>query len=274
MTERTNLILNFLKRIENCRNSRGFYHLIEIRKIRTSFFIYSENHLDLKRTLKQYYSNPNILTENSIIRWRAQRVIIKDVHNVISSSISFIDRIYKNKKDFPKTVENELILKIKQEPLYNLIRALRNYLIHIEPISLVSKKHHTIHTSGNIEIFQYESMNKDSFINYLKDRAKNDKNEWDKKALEYLKNLPDKINLNKLIQDFDILISSFHKWLIMIYTNENRAYLQDLKKEVTAIHYEASSKGFNKDLPITKAQLRHLNLLLTKSAKFYTGYTH
>lgn len=265
MDERDRYIFDFMKRIEEIRKSSGFDILQKIRIFRTSFSVYSENYRVLTKTLKQYYSNERILLENSVTRWRKQRIVVKDIHNVISSAKSYVDHI--SKMDSSETVRQKIKAEFERNPLYHFIRALRNFLLHKEPLSLVSRIEHSRLKTGQIKSLQYESMNKASFTNYLTQRTSNGQNTHDTMAIQYLQQLPDKINLNTVMREFNDLLCSFHNWFILIYVTENNADLQNLCSEIKELHQDAATNGLTQDYPITKGQLRHLNILLKKSDK-------
>jgi len=269
MNERNKYIANFMKRIAAIKESSGFDALREIRTFRTSFSIYSGNYRVLAKTLKRYYANTKIHSENSVKRWRKQRIVVKDIHNLISSAHSYVEHISEKKSS--KSSKNKIPAEFENHPLYHFIRALRNFLIHNEALQLISRKEYSHTENGEVSILQYESMNKESFKSYLETSTKNSHNTYDKLAIQYLQQLPDKINLNTIMEEFHDLICSFHKGFILTYVSENKDDLHNLYSEIMELHKDAESNGLTQGHPITKAQLRHLHLLLKKSDKLYHG---
>lgn len=264
MNERNKLEIQFLKRAMAIRNSSGFHALLELNTIRTTYFIFSENYRIYLKTLKHYYLDQSNILNNSVKRWHRQKIVIKDIHNLISSTISYVDHI--NNSNCSNNVKEE-IEKIKNKPLYNFIRALRNFLIHREPLYLSSRiENHTIET-GEISSLQYESFNKQTFEAYLEEKSENTKKSNDRMALNYLKTLPENINLNLVFNELKDLISTFHFWFVLNYVKTNRESLKAILTEVDSLHDEAIKNKLKKMYPITHGQYRHLKCLLFRAEK-------
>ena len=253
-----------MKRVQEIRKNSGFYALLEFNTIRTSYFIFSENHRIYFKTLKHYYSDLSIFHNNSIKRWHRQNILIKDIHNLISSTISYIDHL--KQIDCTEIAKNKII-EFEREPLYNLIRALRNFLIHREPLYLSSRIDNFSTDTGEFSTLQYESFNKQSFLAYLKKRSDEPNNSKDKKALEYLKTLPEIINLNKVFEELKDLISKFHNWFVLSYLKEHKQALVTLISEIDDLNNEAAKNKLYKMYPITQGQYRYIQFLLYQLGK-------
>lgn len=263
MNEKDKLVIEFLTKIKNIRASAGFTIIRKIWTFRTSFSIYAENYRVLTKTLNKYYENTNIHRENSVNRWRIQRTIIKDIHNLISSAKSYIEHI--SKMNSSQSFQQKISKEFEKNPLYHFIRSLRNFLMHEEPLPLISEIEFSRLETGQVETSQFESMDKKSFKNFLKRRTNNGQNSQDAMAMNYLEHLPDKFNLNTILQEHNKLLCSFHEWSILTYVKENNTILNSLSTEIEKIHQDAFKNNLTQDHPMTKGQLRHLNFLLFKS---------
>jgi hypothetical protein len=264
MDERNKLIIGYMKEAQRIRESSGFKTLRILNSIRTSFTIYSENYRTLSKTLNDFYSSSNIISDNSVKRWRRQRIIVKDIHNLVSAAFSYVD--HTKKKDCFKIVKTRIDEDFEQNQLYNFIRALRNFLIHQEPLYLISRQENYRIETGDILSKQYESMKNDSFEGYLSNSFINSKgkNTKDKMALDYLRSLPGYINLNTIFADYNSHITTFHHWFLLSLVYEQKDELITFLNNIDGLHKYALDSKLNPEYPITKEQVRHLKLLLSK----------
>lgn len=132
--------LRHMEKVKAVRTSESFELLVKLRAFRASFSIYHQNHLLLRRELDAFYSSPKILRSNGAKRWRPQRVISTHIYNVVSSGISYKEHV--SEANTITTITNKLKADFTQNPLFHFVRRFRNYLVHIEPLPLISRKDH------------------------------------------------------------------------------------------------------------------------------------
>lgn len=220
----------------------------DLMHLRTAIFIYKENYRILKKTLKSYHSDIRNLNSNSVKRWRQQRVLIKDFHNVLTSVRTYIEQ-----HDY-----QESYLK---DPFHCFMKELRNFIIHKQTLRLVSKA-----TAEKRKFIRYESMDWKAFENYLDEQInEHKKRNGLKYAKDYLLSLSGKVSLDKVLEDYDRKVSLFHKGFLLDKVRANSGQLEEFAKEVTNIHQKEREIGMTTDYPITKPQLRHLLFLIIKS---------
>lgn len=261
MNVRDKLEIQLFKKNQEIKNSSGFYALLELNTIRTSYFIFSENYRNYSKTLKCYYSVSSNILNNSVKRWHRQKNVIKDIHNVVSSAKSYVDHL---KQIECTAIAKKRVHEFEREPLFNFIRALRNFLVHREPLYLSSRiENHTI--KGEISTLQYESFKKQTFEAYLEMRSVEAKKSYDRMALEYLKNLPEIINLNLIFSELKDLLSNLHSWFVLNYVNANRLSFKAILAEIDNLNNEATKNKLAKMHPITQGQYRYILHLLCKA---------
>jgi hypothetical protein len=155
--------------------------------------------------------------------------------------------------------------ELNSKPIYQFVRALRNFIIHNHILPLISIKLHSNDLDRNNNIVRYESIDKRLFDKYLSERILNSTNMNDKVAKDYLDNLPLKINLNKILDEFTAYINDFHQRIVIQIVTENKGLLVDFMNKVHETHNHAKKFKLNKSIPVTQSQERHLKYLLWKA---------
>jgi len=92
--------MEFIRLYEKSTACAGFAVFKNISALRISYSIYYENYRTIKRSFKTYYSDENLINQNSVKRWRKQRIIIKDFHNLVTSAQSYVEYIKTGKNHF------------------------------------------------------------------------------------------------------------------------------------------------------------------------------
>lgn len=259
--------MEFIRLYKKATDCAGFSVFKNISSIRISFSIYYENYRTLKKSFETYYSDENLITQNSVKRWRKQRIIIKDFHNLVASAQSYVDYIKtsKNQVLLSEIIQHQLDKQIFKSPQYQFIRALRNFLIHHQILPLISIKSLMRGENGVNKSLRFESIDRQIFEDYLNERIKDPKKTQDRAAKAFLDSKIDKVNLNEIVEESMNLFRSFHHWLVIQIVNENYNSLHDFSKNVSENHKFALKFKLNKSIPITFSQEKYLNYLLRKA---------
>lgn len=126
-------------------------------KARSSFLVFLDNGIVVKQTVK-FLNTKSIDDLDTNYRWRIQRRLVKDLHNVISSGQSFLDHL-KHSHNYTEVVH---------EKVYAVFfRELRNFLIHTSTFSLVTRREYKIYNQSNI----YQAMDKTEFNSFVNKKA-------------------------------------------------------------------------------------------------------
>ena len=249
--------LKLIHEFENLHATEGASIYRELTRLRTAIFIYKENYRTLKKALRKYHSDQHNIAENTIKRWRPQRILVKDFHNVIMSARTYVEQNNKNHLN---------------DPFHCFMKELRNFIVHREGLRLISR---AITEEG--KMIRYETIDWKTFKVYLDERIhefrKKQKIEAPKHAKDFLSKLPDKISFNKLLEEYDRIITAFHTDYFLDKVAANRTSLRKFVKEVAIIHQKAKELKMPPDHPITEAQLRHLRFVIRKNDKSGTEPT-
>jgi len=225
--------------------SEGAKSYNDLSALRTAFFIYKENYRVLRKAIQNYYKQPEILKEDSVRRWRRQRILIKDFQNSLTSAWSFVER-YKNPKYYLK------------DTFHCFFKELRNFTVHKQILPLLSV---SLHKEDFTEI-RYETFKRENFQKYLENSLKEHPNRIGyEKALSYLLSLQKDKSLNEILADYDSKISKYYIDEVRNIVNTNYENLMKFSTETGEVH-----KHFPNH-PITASKLRHLNYLLLKASK-------
>lgn len=251
---------------DRLKMTSGYIQYKALRTFSSSFQIYIQNRVSYKRSIDKYYSRKLLSKRNASKRWRVQREIIRNIHNLIFSIIAYKEYVYKN---IQETDDKSKIDKcFVDNDQFHVIRVLRNHIAHSEVLPLISRMKFNKDRFGQLETFQYESMFKRNLIDYLEEIVnKNPKREYDKRALNWLKNEAENINLSYIFDSFHSTVASFHAEFILGFTKANLTILDTLSKEVQLLHTMASELNIDQSMLLSHTQLRHLNLLLYKAKK-------
>jgi len=189
----------------------GFVQQIILTSYRTSFHIYKDNFISLKKALSDYYEVLDSLLEKDVKRWHIQRNIIRHFHNVISSAKSFIDYLNISKREiaFKEEFEIQIESVFNKSELHDFMNLLRNYVIHIHNLPLISRREMK-KNNGAIETVHYESFDKDRIVEYLNSLNKRSNSKNFLLAKEFLEKSPKHINLTEVLYEYDKLLSEFY----------------------------------------------------------------
>lgn len=265
LTQRDREFIQYSRKVEEQRILKGFSQQKVLHNYRTSFFIYKDNLISLKKVLVNYYEILDSLTEKDVKRWHIQRNIIRNLHNVISSSKTFIDylNVSKRKQGFCELFENKIETVFRQSELHNFMHLLRNYVIHIHCLPLISRRE-LKRNNDNIEKADYESFDKQKLTEYLI-TLKKKKNSFNFDLVKsYLEKSPKYINLVEVLIKYDKILSEFYEWFVMSFIIHNKSNIMELIKLNTKFREFARSKNLNTENPLNKAQLRYLKYLINK----------
>jgi hypothetical protein len=256
--------INLFKQAKDCK---GFNVYKYLSIIRIAVSVYYENYQSFKKSTQEFYFHENLINENSIKRWRRQKLIIKDVHNLISSAQSYFDYLngIESQSFIPELKIRQINEELNTKPICQFVRSLRNFIIHNQILPLISVKAYPNKLDVNNDFVRYESIDKRLFDNYLSDRILNPKNIKDKIAKDYLDNMPPKINLNIILEEFTTYIKGFHQSIVIQIVTGNKDSLVDFLNKVHETHRHAEKYNLNKSIPVTQSQERHLKYLIYKT---------
>ena len=229
--------------VNEIRASHEFRSFKSLLKLKMIYFIYRQNYIELRKSLNEYYIHPNILEYNSIKRFRRQRILIKDFHNVLASArvlAEFIDKNY------------------LQDRFHCFMKELRNYIMHVSHLPLTSKM-----TSGRILPPRYESIQKEDFQTYLNQQVEQfPKRIGLKLANKFLLQTQDSINLNEIFAQYDEKLKCLHKVCVSNHIKRNSTDLQYLIMLTERAQTIFNQIGAQNSSPITKPRLRYLKYVL------------
>jgi len=225
---------------------------------RQSFIIYKYNHIRLKKRLTRYYQDQLNTFNDDIKRWRIQRKIIGDFHNVISSAQHFIEYLKKGKRqtNFKDELESELKSRFISNELYEFIFVLRNYISHVNRLPLISRME-LVKDKKRINPISYESLDKRKMLEYIE----SEKPKYSQ-AKSFLNRSEDFINLNDVIFDFDKNLNGMYDWFVQKFTKANKLKIEELVFITEECFSFAKNFGFEQSIPLNKIQVRHLKILL------------
>ncbi len=245
-------------------NSREFKIWLSVWNSRMSYQIFLENNRSVKLNFKKLNS-VNLFIIKNTDRWRKQKKLVKDIHNVISSGFSYQDHLIARKYND----------KSHDQDPYAFFRYLRNFIIHENAFSLVTKLE-------NRSIFQ--AMNKGPFIAYLQSKlntniennTKRDQKERKKLegVLKYTINLPEVFNFEEIYNSYQENIIGLHYRYIKKVVKANLSSLKNLHLRAEAHEMRCSNYHQNSNISISDIssllnsyQIRYLRILIKKSWK-------
>lgn len=228
---------------DKIRNSEGYKCFHYLLKFKMLYFIYRSNTIAWNKVLKEYYSDDRNVTANSLKRFFRQKRIITTIHNILASATSFIE-IYE---------ENQIA-----DTFHCFIKELRNYITHTDYFPLTSKW--TLNEERNDK---FESFQVDKFKSYLTNRIKEHPN-WNglKLALKFTESLPEPIDFNNILFEYDLKINEFYKEYIKNHIRSNKDCLLKLIKETEAVHSKLDDIKVVPSYPISQVRLRYLKYIL------------
>lgn len=252
--------LNWISQYTKIKEDLRFVAISKINSYRSSYFIYYQNYRSFKRTIEAFYNSGLFRRKSLVKRWKDQHYIARDIFNLISSGIAYVDH---SKVEYEEKV-NEVFM---DNDLFHFIRALRNFIIHEESLILTSVRGKKLIESGGVLSYQFESVDKAYFSSVLKrniesKKKKGAKFEYDERALRFWSSLPKKANLNIVFDDFNEIISNYHCWLVLTHVDSNRIDLEYLYNRIKTFHQDSLLNGMSTSMPITPVQLRYLKYLL------------
>jgi len=268
LNQRDREFIQCSKKIAEQRNLIGFSQQKILSSYRTSFFIYKENLVSLRKVLKKYYEIHDTLYEKDVKRWHIQRNIIRHFHNVISSANSFIDHLKRTKRKagFLSEFEQKFETLFKNNELHDFMHVLRNYVLHIHCLPLISRKDMR-RNNGKKEVRIYESLDKHRIIEFINSlNTKKDSNAFPK-AKSYMEKTTDKISLNNVVNDYDKILTDFYSWFIRNYIIHNKNNFLELVAVNEKFREFAKSKNLNTENPLNETQVRYLKYLVDKFNK-------
>lgn len=239
------------------RKSNNFNTIEVIRNIRAAYSIFYINYLAYSKVCNLFYKMEiSNMISNDCARWRKQRLIVCNVHNLLASGISFIDCVEKFWiSDILKNKKQRLFYN--DDGFYHFIREFRNFLIHRQPLPLISK--YKCIENGKKVNKKYQAINIKEIHCYL--NTKRD-SEYLNFAKYYLSQQGKEINLDKILEKFYNLTKEFYNWLLLRYIYDNRKSLRELISQIENI---TGNNNQDISLPIPESQKRHLKWLLKKA---------
>lgn len=236
---------------------------------RSSYLIFLDNSKTIRDSIRELNSIP--LRELDINkRWRLQRWVVKDIHNVISSGQNFLDHL-KHSHNFSEAVYDKT---------YTIFfRELRNYLVHNDTFKLVTRNEY----KSDEEPKFYQAMDKSAFTafvnkkgNQIYDRIQLDSSKVSKREHELCSELLSLLNFldeKEKLFDFEPILRHY---IISLNTYYSNWVLSILKKKVKL----SILKKFTEDMKIvhnhfynsfSESRLRYLRLAIYKKEKIISG---
>ncbi|WP_405383868.1 hypothetical protein [Maribacter sp. LLG6340-A2] len=242
------IILTSQKRSIEIRNSDGYKCFKTIQTIRNSFFIYKHNYISWKKALVEFYSNEVNLTSDSVRRHFRQRILVAKIHNLLSSA----------------TIFNEIHNVGRLEDSFHcFIKELRNFTMHKQYFPLRSHAEYTVS-----EDVRFESFQTDEFRTYLQIQIVEHPN-WKglKRALDFLENIFDSIDLEDLLDKYDKKMNVFYNQKIRKYVSANRKLFFELMNETEKVHLDLLNVNKLPKYPLSPPELRYIKLILNCDVK-------
>lgn len=233
------------KMVNEIRISNAYSTFQDLLNLKMPYFIYRQNYIKLRKSLNEYYSHPNILELSSIKRFRRQRMLIKDFHNVLASArvlAEFIDEDY------------------LQDEFHCFMKELRNYIFHISHLPLISKW-----TSGRNLPVRYESIQREKFELYLNNQIE-EHPKWKglRLAINFLVRIEDSINLNEIFEQYNQKLIILNEVCLINYLKNNSEELAMLISSTEQVQLIFDELGARNSSPITRPRLRYLKYVLNK----------
>jgi len=228
----------------NFRNNDGYKCYKDLKDFKSSFSVFNLNYYELrKNSQRQEYLN--LLDFPSIKRWRFQKILIKNIFNTITSSLAYLEHVKQKVKG-----NTRLRNLIKDDiEICCFFRSLRNYLVHKNTFTLISIQSTKGTSTGSV----YHSFDTEMFAEYLKSRETN----FDDIALNFLVNLPKRVNFFELLEGLKVWVNSVHKTLIIEFVKIHYQCLHTLINRV-----DRTFEQHNFFYPINNVQVRYINILL------------
>lgn len=237
---------------------------------RSSYLVFLDNSKTIRDSIGKLNSTP--LRELHVDqRWRTQRRIVKDLQNVISSGQNFLDHL-KHSHKYSEAVYDKT---------YTIFfRELRNYLVHNDTFTLVSKSECKI----DPEPKNYQAMDKSLFVAFIMKKAKEkyaciqssttkDNKRDGKQFCEWmllLKFLDEKesiFNFEPILNHYIISLNNYYSnWVLSILKKKVKLFL--LKEFIDDIkivnnHFETH---------FSNSRQRYLRLAIFKKEKLIPGH--
>jgi hypothetical protein len=208
------------------------YLIIEqIRHFSSSLEIFKGNYRELKDYVN-FHNNPfqsrelfSVSNRHKLFLFQLQ--VMRLLHNYVASAFSLIDHtrnhykgLYSKNNKFPE-YEEEVKNRFIDVPIANFTKELRQYIQHYDLPVIVSK---TKYISEPPTLTQKLTIKKEKLNSFS----------WNSKSKEYLKSLPDDIDLNALIDTYYEIVENFYDWfkLKQQMIHEKELFIVNQKKRV------------------------------------------
>jgi hypothetical protein len=232
---------------------------------RSSYLVFLDNSKAVRDSIRKL----NSIALNGLgndQRWRLQRIIVKDLHNAISSGQNFLDHL-KQTHHF-----NE---KVHDKDYAVFFRELRNYLVHNDSFNLVTRNEYKKDHKPKF----YQAMDRSAFYNFVSvksgkiyDKVKSDRSTVSKREKELLSELLNLLNFldgKDTLFDFEPILDQY---IISLNTYYSKWVLSVLKKKITAWNLKEfleSMQIIHDHFPhsYSESRLRYLKLAYHKKSK-------
>lgn len=237
------------KVLKEFNGDEGLEIFRKITRLRITYSTYRSNFIQLKKKLSKYYQSYEIVKENSIRRWRTQRDIGRQFTNTILTSQTFLEHYHKKK-------ENRVF--------HAFMKELRNFITHKESLSITS---HLIAKSREIDIERFDTFQQQEFMSYIEGKIEKDikKNHLQSTyAKQYITGRGKKIKLNKVIDDYHVILEEIYTKELTIMVSRNIVCLKELISEAHILNEKLKQFNFNYGFPLNSIQLKYLECLVEK----------
>ncbi|WP_157280375.1 hypothetical protein [Pedobacter borealis] len=229
---------------------------------RSSYLIFLDNSKTVRQSIRKLNSIPMGHLDNDQ-RWRLQRTIVKDLHNIISSGQNFLDHL-KHSHNFNESVHD------KEYSIF--FRELRNYLVHNDAFSLVTRNEYG---NGHAPKF-YQAMDKTGFKSFVNnkatkiyDKVQTEPTKVSKREGELLSELFTLLNFldeKETLFDFEPILE---KYILSLNAYYSKWVLSVLKKKVKLSEitkFTEDMETVHKHFPnsYSKSRVRYLKLAVAK----------
>jgi len=216
MTRNYSSVRRDMEKIEKSLHIRAY---VKMRELSLSVYTFKENYQLFKRHLD---TNNNIDYQlqfnNKHLRWQyhpLQQETYRLILNFVASAIALVEHtrniireIYSN-LEFQKEYQNRVNQELREVPINKFVQDLRSYILHnkfpfvgiqfnMQRVSPFGDPQNLCSTTIRLTLSKKELLKSDS---------------WTKPARKYLESQDDSIFLDTLIDEYYLLIESFHLWL-------------------------------------------------------------
>lgn len=252
-------IFDFLESYRSLRESELLSPMHEIADLRNHKNLYFLNYLAFKKSLTSFNSN-NLLSQNanSMRRWKAQYDISRNLFNAIASSDAFVSFVKTKKRSYGFNFYPELERRVINTPSQELIKLLRNIMLHSEQPNTSNQRKFTRLKEG-IKV---------------EDRLLVEKTAFAKIDVRQMRKYPNGcLLLDQQDESFDILpileaqhetLNDFYGWLLLRYFRENKGKIDGMLESIENFYSKFGSQMDKNLYPPNKYQVRYLKSIYKK----------